>query len=115
MTHLEKDREAFKKWLQNSPIDYHDRFVREAAQHGWQAARDHYAPKLTQVEAMRFLFEFHRKAAADDCGLEIDELLTFEESRDSADEDERTPYLNAAGNIEALRIAGVRFKDDGAT
>ena len=110
-------REAFEHWIISKwrPDDGAELLGGEwpsFAFAAWQAAKHRYAPKLTAEEAMRALFNANREVAAIDMGVEVDELLTFEQSRDSADEDERTPYFNAVENVNALRAAVVQFRDE---
>ena len=57
-----KDREAFETWARSSGVAANDRgcdnFFSETmriAYHAWQAARDHYAPRLTESEAIEII------------------------------------------------------------
>jgi hypothetical protein len=63
----DKDREAFETWAKSEGYlpktvtrpYYGDVYLAESTHYawkGWQAARDHYAPKLTEKEAVEIVF-----------------------------------------------------------
>ena len=96
----DRDREAFEKWFPTGKVLLEDPFSGDAPtgfKAGWQAARDHYAPKLTEKEAV----EAAEMAIAEARGKDIklpSHVVTSEELGKVA--------------IAALRAAGIRFKEE---
>lgn len=93
---IDKDREAFAKWWLE-PKEKPVYAIDIAAWQAWQAARDHYAPKLTFKEAI------------EKAGDAVEKLV----SRGKFPGDSEFDYaleMSAA----ALRAAGVRFKESEA-
>lgn len=116
MSHQDKDREAFEVTASNIGLrtlqswgahsTYRDANT-EGAWKLWQSARDHYTPKLTAERATvalaRFLAlqEYHAHGFET---LDSPEAYVGIAHKDHID--------NARKEIEALCVAGVRFKDD---
>jgi hypothetical protein len=119
----DKDREAFEADCRNCEVytgrhhEYPEQYRLYETQlrwMGWQAARDHYAPKLTEREAVELAAEAIRltpkkrvtafcetKAAPHGDGSDMKithEITTFVEDRE-------------AQAKEALHAAGVRFRE----
>lgn len=83
----DEDREAFEAWAKtrwygDGTTGSHDYHAYSIAETVWQAARDHYAPKVTEKEAEQL----------------CDQALRMAE--------------RPADVIEALKAAGVRFKEE---
>lgn len=107
MTQQDKDREAFEKVyrelgrmysLQRKSTESGELYVDNQTQEDyeiWQAARDHYAPNLTEKEALEKAIKAMAEVDRDDVGSSLPELNYF-------------VYARAA-----LRAVGVRFKDSG--
>jgi hypothetical protein len=82
----DQDREAMlDAWNHTKPIGWKNSDYRQFSA-GWQAARDHYAPKLTEKEA-----------------IDLIQKAMFEEKHTRG-------YSGTA--IDALKAAGVRFKEE---
>jgi hypothetical protein len=99
MDRQDKDRAAFEEFYGLPRMDSDGNFKDrrdEAAYKLWQAARDHYAPKLTEAEAVE-------KAAVALYNLEhktqLDKVAEFES------------YWRKNAQV-ALRAAGVQFRDE---
>jgi hypothetical protein len=93
MTQQDKDREAFEKWIDFcADRDEAGNYIYEiqSAWEAWQAARDHYAPKLTDVEVVVI-------ACGALGGVKLHQQIFWPSAAEKV--------------IAALRAAGARFKD----
>lgn len=116
----DKDREAFEAFVLRGTLpgenflerDHTGSYMLAVARGGWaawQAARDHYTPKLTESETIavlvnaptaRIITEERRKA---DLGGDGSDMVVTKQVVKYAVTDE--------SRVAALRAAGVRFKD----
>jgi hypothetical protein len=91
------DREAFEKWAHST--NRNELWVvgdKDIAYETWQAARDHYAPKLTETDIPRIAKILCEQAA----------FLNWEQSSFAA----KNNWIRSVET--ALRSAGVRFKEE---
>jgi hypothetical protein len=105
MIQQDKDRETLKAWLKSRdkwPTDMDWQSVLgsiwiSGATEGWQACADHYAPKLTEKEAVKIMADaIYKDCFPSGCG---DDLEYDAFSKD------------AKVGIASIRAAGMRFKE----
>ena len=118
----DQDREAFEADCQRREVytgrhrefsEQYQLYETQLRWMGWQAAAAHYAPRLTEAEAVE---KAARALAEIDCSMQAELRKIFNEP----DEDEAlsadnkwTGYLHEAR--AALRAAGVRFKEEASS
>jgi hypothetical protein len=91
MTQQDKDREAFDSHIVSAGTKQWGQTVYDEHWKTWQAAREHFAPKLTEREAVEIV------------------LIAFDKAYRSGDTYVAKNFIK--GGIAALRAAGVRFKE----
>ena len=111
------DREAFEKWAEGEGYRvkkitrpyYGEIYTDEPTHHlwkGWQAAHDHYAPKLSEQEAVEIACrEFTKPDADGNLWDQTPENFAIKFHITSK-------YLMRQSMARALRAAGVRFKKE---
>jgi hypothetical protein len=111
----DQDREAFDSYIVSAGTKHWGQEVYDEHWKTWQASRNHYAPKLTEAEAVQKTAEAIRLTPKK-------RVTAYRETRAAADGDgsdmtvthEITNYVEdrEAQAKAALRAAGVRFKDE---
>jgi hypothetical protein len=102
----DRDREVFDQWWKSHSVEAREDMCIYSANLGWQAARAHSAPKLTERDAVEVAA---KHIAIADCG----KWETLPEG------DEREVHRGFTCRLyyrylakSALRAAGVRFKEE---